>query len=275
MTNENSKNLRIAIQKKGRLFDASEQLLKKCGITFKKEKNQLISTADNFPIDIVFVRDDDIPDMVSKNGICDLGVIGQNELFEKQPDCDNVTSVIGMNEGTCRLSIATPAGMDYQGSQSLNGKKIATSYPEVLEAFLKANNIDAEIINMAGSVEVAPVIGMADAICDLVSSGRTLKENNLVERDIIMESQAVIIQNKNIAPEKQDLLNILMTNIQEVLKEEVDKPLPQNMQQIINKPQIETVKSTPAETFQSLAQKTVNANTAAPVLAPAMSIARK
>ncbi|QDP71998.1 ATP phosphoribosyltransferase [Legionella israelensis] len=190
--------LRLALQKKGRLAEESLNLLERCGLKFRMKENALLAHVDNFPIDLLFVRDDDIPTMVFDH-LCDGGIVGENVLFEAALALPGKSyrSLLGLNSCRCRLSLAVPEGFTYQGAGSLDGKRIATSYPHLLAAYLQKQRICAESIVLAGSVEVAPRMGMADAICDLVSSGQTLEENKLVEVETLLESQAVLIQADN------------------------------------------------------------------------------
>ncbi|MDA7742316.1 ATP phosphoribosyltransferase [Francisellaceae bacterium] len=199
---KDNKRLRIAIQKKGRLNTESMKLLEGCGIKIRFSKSSLYCHAQNFPLDILFVRDDDIPNLVN-SGVCDLGIVGDNELAEvalgfSQKNIANEMKVAKqLGFGRCRLSIAFPAARSYQGIQDLVGMKIATSYPNLLEDYFKKHDIDASALEISGSVEIAPGLGMSDAICDLVSSGRTLEENNLTEVEEVMSSQAVLIRSKS------------------------------------------------------------------------------
>jgi len=211
--------LKIAIQKKGRLNDDSLALLSRCGIKFHVASHSLIVRSENLPLDILFVRDDDIPTLVM-DGICDLGIVGENVLLEKEiyqqvnDDKTNFKLIKKLNFGLCRLSIAAPAENGYDDLTTLDGKRIATSYPGLLQKFLFDNNIDAEILTISGSVEIAPKLGMADAICDLVSTGRTLEENNLTEVAVITKSQAVLIRsNKEFSQEKLSTVELLLRRI--------------------------------------------------------------
>ncbi len=184
--------LKIAIQKSGRLYEQSVQLLKECGIELNNGNRQLKVKAFNFPAEAYFLRDDDIPQYVA-DSVADVGIVGENVVFEKEKDL-NVVSKLGF--GRCRLSIAVPKNMNYHGASDLNGLKIATSYTVLLQKFLTENNLKADIHEISGSVEIAPGIGLADAICDLVSSGSTLFTNNLKEVEVILDSQAVLVANK-------------------------------------------------------------------------------
>ena len=187
--------LRIALQKKGRLAEDSLFLLKQCGLQFRLKDNGLLAHVNNFPIDLLFVRDDDIPTLVF-DGLCDAGIVGENVLFEKTVDSDSRQYQIlaQLSACVCRLSIAVPLQFDWQSPQSLNGKRIATSYPNLLRVYLNEHAVAAECIVLSGSVEMAPRMGMADVICDLVSTGQTLEENKLLEVDTVLKSQATFIQ---------------------------------------------------------------------------------
>ncbi|MDR3678492.1 MAG: ATP phosphoribosyltransferase [Flavipsychrobacter sp.] len=206
--------LKIAIQKSGRLYDDSVKMLKECGIDMPTGINKLRCDAYNFPLEILFLRDDDIPQYV-EDGIADIGIVGENVVFEKNRNVDVVEQ---LDFAKCRLSIAVPRNDTYESIRCLNNKKIATSYPTLLRAFLDRNNVDAEIHEISGSVEIAPSIGLADAICDLVSSGSTLLMNGLKETEIIFRSEAVLIGTKNLADDKLAILNKLLFRIRAVKK---------------------------------------------------------
>ncbi len=212
--------LRIAVQKSGRLLEDSTELLKKCGIKLLKSKDQLFCRAQDFPLDVYFVRDDDIPAFVSSN-TCDIGIVGQNVLVEEQltrndDDIKSINQVLELGFGRCRLSLAVPYDFEYSGIDVLNNKSIATSYPGILQDYLDQKNVKAKIIEMSGSVEIAPRINMATAICDLVSTGGTLATNGLEEVEVMMQSQAVLIEGNNISAAKQEILNRLLTRIKGV-----------------------------------------------------------
>lgn len=210
--------LRIAIQKSGRLHEDSMRLLKECGIDISNGGNKLKSTAANFPLEVYFLRDDDIPQYV-EDAVADAGIVGENVVYEKKKSID-VLEQLGF--GKCRLSIAVARNEDYNRA-SLQGKRIATSYPVLLQDYLTSNNINAEIHEISGSVEIAPGIGLAEAICDLVSSGSTLLTNGLKEAETILHSQAVLVQNKNLDEEKQRLLQRLLFRIRSVKKAKNNK----------------------------------------------------
>src|ERR1700712_4696747 len=182
--------LRIAIQKSGRLFDDSLKLLKDCGIDFKNGINKLKTEADNFPMEVFFLRDDDIPQYV-EDGVADIGIVGENVIYEKNKKI-TVSEKLGF--GKCRLSVAVGRSIDYADCNFLQGKKLATSYPVLVRKFLNEKNISAEIHEISGSVEIAPGIGLSDAIVDLVSSGSTLFMNGLKEVETILQSEAVLIR---------------------------------------------------------------------------------
>jgi ATP phosphoribosyltransferase len=205
----NNKRLRIAIQKSGRLTDKSMELLKDCGINFENGERQLLSPATNFPLDIYFLRDDDIPKYV-QDGVADLGVLGENVLLEEEA---LVETILNLGFSKCRLSLAIPKNEVYTGIDYWEGKKIATTYSTILRNYLSENEINAEIHSISGSVEIAPSIGLADGICDLVSTGSTLLSNGLKEVEVILESQAVLIANKNLSEAKQQILDKLLFRI--------------------------------------------------------------
>lgn len=211
--------LKIAIQKSGRLFDDSMKLLNECGIELNNGMKRLRAEALNFPLEALFFRDDDIPQYV-EDAVADIGIVGENVLLEKE----RVVNVIeGLGFGKCRLSIAVPKNDTYENSGWLNNKKIATSYPRILQNFLTKNNLQAEIHEISGSVEIAPGIGLVDAICDLVSSGSTLFLNGLKETDVILNSEAVLISNKNLSQEKSLLLDKLLFRLHAVKKSKQHK----------------------------------------------------
>jgi ATP phosphoribosyltransferase len=201
--------LKIAIQKSGRLNEDSLRLLKECGIDLGNGINKLKADADNFPLEVFFLRDDDIPQYV-EDGVADIGIVGENVLLEK---AKKVKVIKKLGFGKCRLSIAVPKGFNYKDIKSLHRKKIATSYPVILSKFLKSAKVKAEIHEISGSVEIAPGIGLADAICDLVSSGSTLFMNGLKETETILKSEAVLIGSKNLSNEKLAIVNKIIFRI--------------------------------------------------------------
>ncbi len=206
--------LKIAIQKSGRLSDDSIELLKQCGMSFSSMGNKLIASVTNFPLEILYLRDDDIPQYV-QDGVADIGIIGENVLIEKEKKVD-IAEKLGF--GKCRLSIAIPRGEIFDDVSYLNGKKIATSYPKILKNYLSENNVSATIEEISGSVEIAPGIGLADVVCDIVSSGSTLLTNGLKEAETIFRSEAVLIKNGNISAEKNKIIEQLLFRIRAVNK---------------------------------------------------------
>lgn len=214
-----SENLKIAIQKSGRLYDGSMKLLKECGIEVSNGNNQLRVQAANFPVEVFFLRDDDIPEYV-QDAVADIGFVGENVVTEKNK---SVEVIERLGFGKCRLSIAVPKNGNLISITDLNEKKIATSYPFILGEFLKAKNIKASIHEISGSVEIAPRIGLADAICDLVSSGSTLFTNELKEIETILSSEAVLISNKILSAEKRVILESLLFRIRSVKKAKNNK----------------------------------------------------
>lgn len=211
--------LKIAIQKSGRLYEDSVQLLKECGIDLRNVKDRLKTESDNFPLEVFFLRDDDIPQYV-EDGVADIGIVGQNVLFEKNKQ---VESVEELGFGKCRLAIAIPRGQEYEGVRSLQGKRIATSYPFLVNQYLSQYSVDADIHEISGSVEIAPGIGLSDVVADLVSSGSTLFMNGLKEVETILKSQAVLIRNSNLKEEQLRLLDKLLFRIRSVKKAKRNK----------------------------------------------------
>lgn len=212
-------NLKIAIQKSGRLNEDSLTLLKECGISINNGKDQLMAQASNFRLDVLYLRNSDIPQYV-RDGVADIAIIGDNTEKEKKT---GIRHVLDLGFSRCRLSIAVPKNVDFQDISYLQGKKIATSYPNSLKDFLTENDIEAEIHEISGSVEIAPNIGLADAICDLVSSGSTLFKNGLKEVYKIFESQAILVANSGLCGEKQELLAQLVFRIKAVLAAKYNK----------------------------------------------------
>lgn len=204
--------LKIAIQKSGRLYEDSIKLLKECGIELNNGNKQLKTVAYNFPVEVYFFRDDDIPQYVY-DGVADVGFVGENVFLEKGKDID---LVYRLGFGRCRLSIAVPKSMTYNTINDLEGLKIATTYSSLLQRFLTKKNVNAEIHEISGSVEIAPGIGLADAICDLVSSGSTLFTNGLKEVEVVLKSEAVLTANKNLSEENKNILEKLLLRINAV-----------------------------------------------------------
>lgn len=214
-----NQRLRIAIQKKGRLYEESLTLLQGCGLQFRLKNNSLLTHVNNFPIDLLFVRDDDIPTMLFDD-LCDAGIVGENTLYEAAltRNTPAYETIIKLDACHCRLAIAVPEQFDYMGPSSLTGKRIATSYPRLLNHYLTVKGVNSECVVLSGSVEVAPKMGMADVICDLVSSGDTLEENKLREVDVVLESQATFIQSIHSFSEKKNaLLQMLSRRMQAIL----------------------------------------------------------
>lgn len=204
--------LRIAVQSKGRLFEDTMALLAEADIKLPTSKRTLLTQSSNFPVEVLFLRDDDIPQCVA-SGVADLGIVGENEFAERNEDAE-VVYRLGFSK--CRLSLAIHKEIDYPGLEWFNGRKIATSYPGILKRFLKEKGIQADIHVITGSVEIAPGIGLADAIFDIVSSGSTLISNNLKEVEVIMKSEALLIGNKNMTAEKKEVLQKLLFRLNAV-----------------------------------------------------------
>lgn len=204
--------LRIAIQTKGRLNEESVALIDECGIKLTVGKRQLLSPSKNFPIEVLYLRDDDIPETVA-DGVADIGIVGENEMLEKDK---SVELVKRLGFSRCRLSLAIPKGEDYNGPEWFEGKTIATSYPVILRKFFKSKNIHCEIHVINGSVEIAPGIGLADGIFDIVSSGGTLVSNGLKEVEVVTPSEAVLVKTPGLSAEKQAILNEFLFRIESV-----------------------------------------------------------
>ena len=204
--------LRIAVQSKGRLYEDTISLFQEAGIKISSSKRTLLVQSTNFPIEILFLRDDDIPQTVA-NGVADLGVVGENEFLERDEDA-LIIKRLGFSK--CRLSLAIPKAEIYNGIEWFNGKKIATSYPGILSKFMKDKGVDVDMHVITGSVEIAPGIGLADGICDIVSSGSTLISNNLKEVEVVIKSEALLIGNKNLSEEKREILDELIFRIDAV-----------------------------------------------------------
>jgi ATP phosphoribosyltransferase len=211
--------LRIAIQKSGRLREGSLDLLRESGLSFSNGRDQLKTQATNFPVEVLFLRDDDIPQYV-EDRVADIGIVGENIFVEKQ----RVNQLVKrLDFAKCRLSIAIPRSETYGGVKSLQGKNIATTYPNIVRGFLKKHGVEAGIHEISGSVEIAPGIGLADAICDIVSTGSTLLSNGLKEVEVVMQSEAIIIAGNELAPEKQSILDKLLFRIGAVQKAQNSK----------------------------------------------------
>ena len=218
------KRIKIAIQKTGRLTEHSIDLLERCGLKLTKSKDQLICYGENMPIDLLLVRDDDIPGLVADD-VCDLGIVGLNVVEEKRLELAAggrsaaFKQVYALDFGHCRLALAAPEGTEYAGPLSLNNRKIATSYVNILNHFLKENGLDAEAVYFSGAVEIAPRLARADFICDLVSTGSTLAANGLVEVDTLLQSEAVVIQTEApLAAPTQALVDKILQRLDGVLQ---------------------------------------------------------
>ena len=227
--------LRIAVQSKGRLYEDTMALLAEADIRINSTKRTLLVTSPDFPLEVLYLRDDDIPQSVA-TGVADIGVVGENEFVERGEDAE-IIQRLGFSK--CRLSLAVPKQDDYQGKEWFNGKKIATSYPNILRKYLKENNLDADIHVITGSVEISPGIGLADAIFDIVSSGSTLVSNNLREVEVVMKSEALLIGNKNLSEEKKQILEQMLFRFEAVRQAEGKKYVRMNapkanLQEIIN-----------------------------------------
>jgi len=216
--------IKIAVQKSGRLTEHSLELLVRCGLSYSRGKDQLICYGENMPVDVLLVRDDDIPRLVQED-ICDLGIVGLNIIEERrlelreQGETELFSEIGRLDFGQCRLSFGLPAGVTYGGPQSLQGKRIATTYPRVLRDFLRKHGVEAQVVAFSGAVEIAPSLGKADLICDLVSSGSTLRAHQLYEAATILESRAALIQTpKQLSGEKAEWLQRLLLRIQGVLQ---------------------------------------------------------
>lgn len=204
--------LRIAVQSKGRLFDDTMNLLSEADIKVSASKRTLLVQSTNFPIEVLYLRDDDIPQSVA-SGVADIGIVGENEFVERG---ENAQIIDRLGFSKCRLSLAIPKKIDYSGLKWFNGKKIATSYPNILSNFMKKNGINADIHVITGSVEISPGIGLADGIFDIVSSGSTLISNNLAEVEVVMKSEALLIGNWNMDEQKHQILNEMLFRFEAV-----------------------------------------------------------
>ena len=227
--------LRIAVQSKGRLFDDTMNLLAEADIKISSGRRTLLVQSGNFPLEVLYLRDDDIPQSVA-SGVADIGVVGENEFVERNEDAE-IISRLGFSK--CRLSLAIPKDIEYRGVNWFNGKKIATSYPHILKKFLDEQGINAEIHVITGSVEISPGIGLADGIFDIVSSGSTLVSNNLCEVEVVMQSEALLIGNKNLSKEKRATLDEMLFRFKAVKDAEDKKYVRMNapkahLQEIIN-----------------------------------------
>ena len=227
--------LRIAVQSKGRLFDDTMNLLAEADIKVSASKRTLLVQSSNFPLEVLYLRDDDIPQSVA-SGVADIGVVGENEFVERGEEAD-IISRLGFSQ--CRLSLAIPKEIEYRGVNWFNGKKIATSYPNILRKYMDDNKVDCEIHVITGSVEISPGIGLADGIFDIVSSGSTLVSNNLREVEVVMKSEALLIGNKNLSADKRDILEQMLFRFKAVKDAEDKKYVRMNapkarLEEIIN-----------------------------------------
>lgn len=218
--------LKIALQKQGRLSDGSTDLLRKCGIGFSNGLGKLRAEAADFPLEIFFLRDDDIPDYVA-DGVADIGIVGENVIAENPKAVETIEK---LGFGRCRLSLAVPKGFEYANLSDLAGRRIATSYPNILREFFATRNVEADIHEISGSVEIAPSIGLADAVCDLVSSGSTLFSNGLREVETVRNSEAVLIARRELDADATDILDKLIFRIRSV------KAASQNKYILLNAP---------------------------------------
>ncbi|MCD7923851.1 MAG: ATP phosphoribosyltransferase [Bacteroides sp.] len=243
--------LRIAVQSKGRLFEETMALLQEADIKISTSKRILLVQSSNFPIEVLFLRDDDIPQSVA-SGVADLGIVGENEFVERNEDAE-VIKRLGFSK--CRLSLAIPKNVDYPGLSWFEGRKIATSYPGILKEFMAQNGINSDIHVITGSVEIAPGISLADAIFDIVSSGSTLVSNSLKEVEVVMKSEALLIGNKNMSDEKKEILNELLFRIEAVKAAEDKKYVLMNAPADRLKEIIEVLPGMKSPTVMPLAQE--------------------
>ena len=216
--------IKIAVQKSGRLTDHSMELLVRCGLSYSKGRDQLICYGENMPVDVLLVRDDDIPSLVQED-VCDLGIVGVNIIeesrlaFQEKGLSTLFSTISPLDYGHCRLAFGVPDGFEYEGPGSLEGKRIATSYPRILRAYLEEQGVGGTVVEFSGAVEIAPSLGRADLVCDLVSSGSTLRAHNLNEADTILESSAALIQTPvDVPKEKAEWMERLLQRIQGVLQ---------------------------------------------------------
>lgn len=243
--------LRIAVQSKGRLYEETMALLGEADIKLSSIKRTLLVQSSNFPVEVLFLRDDDIPQSVA-SGVTDLGIVGENEFVERKEEAV-IIKRLGFSK--CRLSLAIPKSEKYEGLKWFEGKKIATSYPEILKNYMKKNGIKTDIHVITGSVEIAPGIGLADAIFDIVSSGSTLISNNLKEVEVVMQSEALLIGNKEMDEEKKEVLNELLFRIEAVKSAEEKKYVLMNAPSDKLKEIIEVLPGVKSPTVMPLAQE--------------------
>lgn len=243
--------LRIAVQSKGRLFEETMALLQEADIKLSSSKRTLLVQSPNFPVEVLFLRDDDIPQSVA-GGVADIGIVGENEYVEKAEEAD-VIRRLGFSK--CRLSLAIPKSEDYSGLNWFAGKRIATSYPGILKSFMAKHGVKADIHVITGSVEIAPGIGLAQAIFDIVSSGSTLVSNNLKEVEVVMQSEALLIGNKRLSAEKKEILRELLFRIEAVKSAEDKKYVLMNAPTDKLKDIIEVLPGVKSPTVMPLAQE--------------------
>ncbi len=243
--------LRIAVQAKGRLFEETMSFLEEADIKLSATKRTLLVQSTNFPLEVLFLRDDDIPQSVAA-GVADIGIVGENEYVEKGEEAD-IVKRLGFSK--CRLSLAMPKDIEYPGVQWFHGKKIATSYPVILDKYLKERGVNSEVHVITGSVEVAPGIGLADAIFDIVSSGSTLVSNRLREVEVVMKSEALLIGNKNLSEEKREVLAELLFRMDAVKTAEDKKYVLMNAPQEKLTEIIEVLPGMKSPTVMPLAQE--------------------
>ncbi len=243
--------LRIAVQSKGRLYEETMSLLQESGIKLSLSKRTLLAQASNFPVEVLFLRDDDIPQTVAR-GVADIGIVGENEFVERAENAD-IVKRLGFSK--CRLSLAIPNAISYPGLEWFKGKKIATSYPNILKTFFSKNGIDAEAHVITGSVEIAPGIGLADAIFDIVSSGSTLVSNNLREVEVVMKSEALLIGNTELSEEKKAILEELLFRFDAVKAADNKKYVMMNVPNAQLKEVIDVLPGINSPTVMPLAQE--------------------
>jgi ATP phosphoribosyltransferase len=224
MQTEQNTRIKIAVQKSGRLTEHSMEMLVRCGLIYSRGRDRLICFGENMPVDVLLVRDDDIPGLVQED-ICDLGIVGLNIIEERRlelierGETELFEQVSTLDFGQCRLSFGIPEGMEFNGAESLRGKRIATTYPRIVADYLRRHGIEAKVVEFSGAVEIAPSLGKADLICDLVSSGATLRAHQMTEATTILESRAALIRTPvPISPEKQQWMKRLLMRIQGVLQ---------------------------------------------------------
>jgi len=221
-TSNSKARIKIAVQKSGRLTEHTMELLSRCGLVYSRGKDQLICYGENMPIDVLLVRDDDIPGLVQED-VCELGIVGQNIINEARLELTSKATpelfqeVLALDYGYCRLSFGIPDNMNYDGPASLEGKRIATTYPRIVEDWLRRNKVSASVVEFSGAVEIAPSLGRADVVCDLVSSGATMRAHDLIESETLLQSSAALIQTPvALDPEKQAWIERLLKRIQGV-----------------------------------------------------------